>query len=184
MDRLKELERLLDQGVKAADEAVAEIERLTKENAELRAAVEDWQTFSADAAGAASRAEDLSRQLAEAAANGSHLLHQLEQQRQELAEARAEAARMVERAFRDGVQYGTICEVTDIDEAWRTSAARAALDGSGDGAKPVNETCKCDPFFHEYYSDGVKHCRSCDAEWHPAAAPATAGGGEKEADAG
>lgn len=34
---------------------------------------------------------------------------------------------MVERAFRDGVRYGTICEVTDIDEAWRTSAVRAAL---------------------------------------------------------
>jgi len=31
----------------------------------------------------------------------------------------------------------------------------------------TNETCKCDPVFHEYHDDGVKHCRSCDAEWHP-----------------
>lgn len=31
----------------------------------------------------------------------------------------------------------------------------------------MNETCKCDPIFHEYHDDGVKHCRSCDAEWHP-----------------
>jgi len=31
----------------------------------------------------------------------------------------------------------------------------------------TDETCRCDPVFHEYHDDGVKHCRSCDAEWHP-----------------
>jgi hypothetical protein len=34
---------------------------------------------------------------------------------------------MVERAFRDGIKYATICKVSDIDEAWRTSAVRADL---------------------------------------------------------
>lgn len=33
---------------------------------------------------------------------------------------------LVEQAFRDGVAYGTICEVTDVDLAWETSAIRAA----------------------------------------------------------
>ena len=36
----------------------------------------------------------------------------------------------VERAFRDGLTYGTICDVTDQDEAWRTSQARARLQTS------------------------------------------------------
>lgn len=40
---------------------------------------------------------------------------------------------MVERAFRDGLSYGTICEVTDPNEAWRSSAARAALARTGEG---------------------------------------------------
>jgi len=32
---------------------------------------------------------------------------------------------LVEQAFRDGVAYGTVCDVTDIDKAWETSAVRA-----------------------------------------------------------
>jgi len=51
-------------------------------------------------------------------------------------------------------------------------AAIESLSAQGGAeAVGVNETCKCDPAFHEYYEDGVKHCRSCDAEWHPAPAP-------------
>lgn len=34
---------------------------------------------------------------------------------------------LIERAFRDGIKYATICDVTDIDEAWRTSAVRADM---------------------------------------------------------
>jgi hypothetical protein len=41
---------------------------------------------------------------------------------------------LVERAFRDGVAYATICEVVDVDLAWETSAVRSvltALQGEG-----------------------------------------------------
>lgn len=31
---------------------------------------------------------------------------------------------LVERAFRDGLTYGSICDVVDQDEAWRTSSVR------------------------------------------------------------
>lgn len=34
----------------------------------------------------------------------------------------------VEQAFRDGLTYATNCVVTDPDEAWRTSRARAAIE--------------------------------------------------------
>lgn len=36
-------------------------------------------------------------------------------------------ATLVEQAFKDGIRYATICEVSDIDEAWRTSSVRAVL---------------------------------------------------------
>jgi len=38
----------------------------------------------------------------------------------------------VEQAFRDGLDYATICKVTDPDEAWRTSRARAAINKGGE----------------------------------------------------
>ena len=31
---------------------------------------------------------------------------------------------LVERAFRDGLTYGSLCDVGDQDEAWRTSSVR------------------------------------------------------------
>lgn len=37
--------------------------------------------------------------------------------------AAAQTAAAVERAFREGLTYGTICKVTDQDKAWRTSQA-------------------------------------------------------------
>ena len=89
------------------------------------------------------RAEDLSRQLAEAAANGSHLLHQLEQKHQELAEARAEVARAREiliscrnlffgKCMRRGKNF--IAIKWDGPEGLYSISAQidAALSGSGD----------------------------------------------------
>lgn len=40
---------------------------------------------------------------------------------------KSEVEAMVEKAFRDGLRYGTICKVTDVDEAWRTSSAYASI---------------------------------------------------------
>lgn len=36
---------------------------------------------------------------------------------------------LVEQAFRDGVAYGTVCDVTDVDKAWEVSAVRARSEG-------------------------------------------------------
>lgn len=52
---------------------------------------------------------------------------------------------IAERAFKDGLAYATICEVTDPDEAWRTSnirqAALRALPAAAQGQAEVCPTC-------------------------------------------
>ena len=45
----------------------------------------------------------------------------------EAADAIEQRDALVEQAFRDGMIYGNNVIVTDPDEAWRTSRARAAL---------------------------------------------------------
>src|SRR5690606_12603400 len=42
---------------------------------------------------------------------------------------------------------------------------------AAEGGEPEGELCKCAPAFHEHDEAGAKHCRSCDAEWHPAPQP-------------
>jgi hypothetical protein len=60
----------------------------------------------------------------------SVLCQSLDHALQEIATLEAQlrqARELVERAFRDGVAYATICEVVDVDLAWETSAVRTTL---------------------------------------------------------